>query len=120
MKFEFKIEAKENYNLVHFSGSLIEGTQSKELLEAIENQIQQSGNNFIVNLGGIKHMNSNGLNVLINILTKSRNAGGETIIANVPEKVTQLIVITKLNTVFTVTGTVEEAIPLINKVAQCL
>ena len=37
-------------------------------------------------------MNSTGLNILINILTKSRNAGGETVIANIPEKVKQLMI----------------------------
>jgi len=53
--------------------------------------------------------------VLINILTKSRNSGGEAIITNVPEKINNLIITTKLNTVFAVTKSIEEALEMLTK-----
>ena len=65
-------------------------------------------------------MNSTGLNLLINVLTKTRNAGGDTIIAAAPERVEKLIVITKLNTVFSVAKDMEEAVGMINKEEQWL
>ncbi|HIA37238.1 MAG TPA: anti-sigma factor antagonist [Flavobacteriales bacterium] len=115
MDFEFKIEPKEQYNFIHFGGDLIEANQTNDLLAQVDEHINESRINFIIDLHSIEYMNSTGLNILINILTKSRNAGGETVIANIPEKVKQLMIITKLNTVFTVADTVQEAIDLLKK-----
>jgi anti-anti-sigma regulatory factor len=47
--------------------------------------------------------------VLINILTRSRNVGGEVVVTQLSDKAKQLLVVTKLNTVFNVTETEEEA-----------
>ena len=54
-------------------------------------------------------MNSTGLSILINILTQTRSKGGEVIIANVPEKINKLLLITKLNSVFTIKDNIELA-----------
>jgi anti-sigma B factor antagonist len=65
-------------------------------------------------MGRLKYINSSGLTVLINTLTKARKTGGEVMIANVSTKVSELLLITKLNTVFTVTPTVDEALKKIS------
>jgi len=101
--------------LVHLSGVLLASDQTTELVEDVQKLIEEGTQNLIVELSGIETMNSTGLSLMISILTKARNAGGETVIANIPEKVNELMVITKLNTVFTVAGTVEEAVELLNK-----
>ena len=54
-------------------------------------------------------MNSSGLNVMINVLTKSRKAGGEVAIANVTKKIKELLIITKLNSFFNVSESIDEA-----------
>ena len=61
-------------------------------------------------MGELQYMNSTGLNILINVLTRTRNAGGDTLIAAVSHSVRQLFVVTKLDTVFTITDTVDEAV----------
>ena len=58
-------------------------------------------------------MNSSGLNVLIQLLTKTRNNGGESVIFNVNKKITELLIITKLNTLFKIAETEEEAIKML-------
>jgi anti-sigma B factor antagonist len=55
------------------------------------------------------YMNSSGLNVLVNILTKARSHSGEVVVSNVSGKVKELFLITKLNTLFQVTESLEEA-----------
>jgi anti-sigma B factor antagonist len=54
-------------------------------------------------------MNSTGLNVLLNILSKARKSGGEAVICCVPEKIKSLLVITKLINVFSVVDNEELA-----------
>jgi len=46
---------------------------------------------------------------LVNILTKARSHSGEVVISNVSGKVKELFLITKLNTLFQVTESLEEA-----------
>ena len=48
--------------------------------------------------------------MLIKILTKSRKSGGDVAIVNVSQRITELLVITKLNGVFNVCENVETAV----------
>ena len=115
MNFEYKTESKEAYALIHLSGVLIAPNQTTELLEDVSELVAEGSLNIIVDLSGIETMNSTGLNMLITILTKARNAGGEAIVANLPDKVKELMVITKLNTVFSVAESLDAAVELLNK-----
>ena len=81
---------------------MLDKASAGDLLNEIDNLIADDFKKFILDLSSLQHVNSSGLNVLIGILTKSRNANGEVVISNVPEKIKSLLVITKLNTVFSV------------------
>ena len=109
MKFTYQTKQKPSATIISFKGDLIDKEQTLELMKDIENRIVENKNHFILNLSELRYVNSSGLNVLINILTKSRNSGGEAIISNVPEKINKLIITTKLNSLFTVAESVVEA-----------
>ena len=72
------------------------------LLKEVEILISEDSKYFLINLEKLDFINSVGLSFLIAVLTKSRNAGGETVITNVSAKITQLLAITKLKSIFTV------------------
>jgi len=109
MEFSFKIEQKSNHAIIHLKGMMMDKTHSAPMLAEVETLVQKGINRFVINLAGMDYMNSSGLNTLVNILTKSRTKGGEVVIANVSEKVKQLFLITKLNTLFAITESIEEA-----------
>jgi len=50
------------------------------------------------------------MGVLITLLTKFRNKGGDLVLINPSEQVTNLFIITKLNAIFTITKDKIEAI----------
>jgi anti-sigma B factor antagonist len=102
MEFNYQIEEKKDYNLVSISGNLIEKNQANELLEEINELVEKESNKFILNMQDFKYMNSTGLTILLNILTRARKSGGEAVICNVPDRIKSLLVITKLNNVFSV------------------
>lgn len=89
------------------------------LLKEIEEKISEGCVYFIIDLSEMKYMNSIGLSFMIAVLTKSRNAGGETVIVNVLDKIDQLLAVTKLKSIFTVckneTEAVQELSLLINQ-----
>jgi anti-sigma B factor antagonist len=109
MEFEYNITKKDNYSLIKLKGNLIEKNQANNLMDEIDTHPEESHLNFIIDLSSFQYMNSTGLNVLLNILSKARKSGGEAVICAVPEKINSLLVITKLNNVFSVLENEEEA-----------
>lgn len=110
MKFNFNIKKESGVNIIALDGELIDKTQASGLLHTIDELIEKGEGKFVFDLSGIQYLNSSGLNVLINVLTKSRKEGGDVIITNVSKKVNQLFLITKLNTIFTIAENTESAI----------
>jgi anti-sigma B factor antagonist len=102
MSFSYLIEREDELMIVSLNGSLIAKPQVDGLFIDIENEMIEGGKNLMIDLTDMEYMNSTGLNVLINLLTQTRNKGGDVVIVNVPEKINKLLVITKLNSVFNI------------------
>jgi anti-sigma B factor antagonist len=115
MIFSYRSSTESSVNIYLLDGELIDRGQAVSLLEEIEAQIERNENKFLLNLANLKYLNSSGLNVIINILTKARKSGGDVAICNVNKKITELLVITKLNSVFNVCNSVEKGIEILNK-----
>ena len=79
------------------------------ILESVNERIKNGAKKIVIDLKNLKYLNSAGLNFLIAVLTKSRKVGGDTVIANVGEDVSKLLVITKLKQVFSTADTVTAA-----------
>ncbi len=107
---EYKFEDHNGIKVLSFSGNMLTGTENTEILAEVKSSIEEGKNCFVVNLGGIKFMNSTGLSLLINILTKSRKAGGEVVLADIPEELNKLLVMTKLNSIFITRDTQDDAL----------
>ena len=120
MEFSYLIKNESHYAIIQLSGNLINDEQTKVIIDDISNLIDKNTHNFIINLSEVKYMNSTGLNLLIKILTKSRNSGGESIVTEVPDRIKKLFLISKLNNVFSVTDKPEDAINILNKEKTCL
>ncbi len=115
MIFEYKLIKQKNISLFQLGGELIDRNQAKELLVEIETMITNGENKILLNLQELKYINSSGLNVLINILTKARKAGGDVAICCVNKKITELLVITKLDSIFNIKDNEEKAVEFLNK-----
>lgn len=107
--FNYLIENKDNYFIAHLEGRIMNDEVISDLIKAIVLALDKNIN-VILNLEKLSYLNSSGLNCFITILTKSRVKGGETIITNIPETINKLLIISKLNTVFEIRETLEEAI----------
>ena len=83
--------------------------QIDDLLNELDFYFNEGDNKVIIDLSEMKYMNSTGLGILINIFTKVRNIGGEVVLVNIPEKINKLLLITKLNSIFNIENTLEDA-----------
>jgi anti-sigma B factor antagonist len=114
MVFEFNINKQSNYAVIHLSGELIEKGQAFGLLENTEGLVKENCNKWAIDLEQLKYMNSSGLNTLIQLLTKARVAGGEAVLYSMNKKINELILITKLHTLFKVANSKEDALKLLD------
>ena len=95
---------------IHLNGKMIEEEGSTSLLNDVSEIVNEKCNLILLNLTELSYINSTGINVLINLLTKARNAGGELAIYNVSESIKKLLIISKLNTIFNSFETKQEAV----------
>lgn len=113
MVLDYKITEENNIQVLVLSGELIDKNQATDLVKNIDDLLTQGKSKLIIDLSDLKYMNSSGLNVLIQLLTKTRTNGGESVIFNVSKKVNDLLIITKLNTLFKVADNKAEAIKML-------
>ena len=111
----FDHEIKENALILRLSGDLIGENNSAGILETAANAIQHDIRKCVIDISNLRYINSSGIGVLITILTKFRNKGGEVYLLKPSESVQKLLVITKLNAIFQIIQTEEEALQLAKK-----
>lgn len=90
-------------------GSGLSEVDFEELHAVVEAEINNTQVNLILNLEKVKILNSLGINALIKIFTKCRNNGGDMYIVNISEKINQVLLLTKLNTVLNIANSTAEA-----------
>lgn len=113
MILDYTLTEENNIQQLKLSGELIDKNQANDLMKSVEELLEAGKNKLIIDLSDLKYMNSSGLNVLIQLLTKTRTNGGESVIYNVNKKVNDLLVITKLNTLFKVAEDKQNALSLL-------
>ena len=109
MSFSYNINKDDQIIHVSLEGNLMNKQQVQGLLDELEFFFNEGIKKIIIDLSDTQYMNSTGLSILINIFTQTRSKGGEVILTNIPEKINKLLIITKLNSIFNIEETVEDA-----------
>ena len=87
--------------VVHISGDITLNQGGDVLLkDKIQSLLQQGHKKLVLDLGGVAYVDSAGLGQLVQIHATAKNQGGSLRIANVTKKLKDLLVVTKLVTVF--------------------
>ena len=115
MQTNYSHELIDDLLVINFMGDLIGEQTGPELMEIINDRINEKVLFTAIDISDLRYINSSGIGVLITILTKFRNKGGEVILVNPSEHVKKLLIITKLNAIFTIVNTIEEARATIKK-----
>lgn len=112
--FKYTIKAKENYCLITFDGNLMTKEEAGSLLDEVTTLVIKN-KNVIIDTGLVKYISSEGLGILIQILTKCRKNGGDAIVVNLSKDVKNLFIITKLSHIFATCENVKEAEKLLKE-----
>ena len=106
----FTHDTKDNVLFIRLSGDLIGENNTADVIEVVTKAIQEKTKSCIVDISGLRYINSSGIGLLITILTKFRNKGGEVYLMRPSETVQKLLVITKLNAIFQIIQSEDEVL----------
>ena len=99
-----ELEVKErqagDVTILDLNGSVRMGEGAIALRNAIRSLVEQGNKKILLNLGGVKNIDSSGIGELIANYTTISRDGGQLKLLNLTEKIQNLLVITKLLTVF--------------------
>lgn len=95
---------------LNFSGDLIGENNGPEVVELANDAIADGVTHCLLNISDVRYINSSGIGVLITLLTKFRNKNGELYIIKPSEHVNKLLIMTKLQAIFNIAESEEEAL----------
>ena len=97
-----KIEesALENVVVLDLKGKLTIGEGDELLKETIQKLMEKGHNNLLLNLEGVPYVDSAGLGEIVRTYTTVSRQGGSLKLLNLTKRITDLLAITKLLTVF--------------------
>jgi len=88
--------------IVDISGRIELGEESAAVRDMVCDLLTKGHKQILLNLGEVHYIDSSGLGALVSSFTSARKQGGELKLLNLTEKVTDLMQMTRLYTVFDV------------------
>jgi len=107
---EIKKQRQGEVLVLALEGELMGGDEAKDFQDLIFKLIQEGEVNVVVNMEGVKWMNSSGLGMLMAAMTTLRSSGGDLRLAHVSDRVRRPIEVTKLDRVLRILGSTDEAV----------
>jgi anti-sigma B factor antagonist len=92
----------EGISIVDISGQITLGQEIGLLRNTVRDLVAQGEKRIILNLAEVSYIDSSGLGELISSYTTVRNNGGQLKLMNLTKKVHDLLLVTKLYTIFDV------------------
>ena len=107
-----KIDARheQGVTILDPKGKITIGVGDVALRNSVAEALEAGARNLLVNLGGVTTIDSSGIGELVSAYTTVTNRGGKLKLENLPPKVTDILQITQLISVFEVHDNEQEAL----------
>jgi anti-sigma B factor antagonist len=96
--------------IIDLSGRLVLGDSDDLLRDKVNSLVQQGEKYILVNLGQVSYMDSSGIGELVGCYTTVTRRGGALKLVGLTKRISDLLAITKLLTVFDTYDTEKEAV----------
>ena len=108
MQLRMSTRSMEGVLVVDCSGRVVFGEESATLRDIVKKLLAENPN-VVMNLREVNFIDSGGLGTLVSLYTSARNSGGAVKLANLSQRVGDLLQVTKLLTIFEVFDNEEAA-----------
>lgn len=106
---QIKTEERSGITVCALKGD-VDISSSPEVKKEFDNIIGRKANKLVVNLSDVKYVDSSGLATMVEVLKNMRKYGGTLHLCNLSDKIKGLFEITKLDKLFKIAASEEEAI----------
>ncbi len=110
MALDITQREREGITILDFKGRLKAGDEATAFRDRISALIQGGMHNLVVNLEGVDYIDSTGLGALVMSATGMRKNGGSMKLLNLNRRNIELLVMTKLATVFEIFNDEQDAV----------
>jgi len=101
---------KGDVTILDLKGKITIGAGDIALRNAVQEAMASGDKSIILNMTGVTTIDSSGVGELVSSFTTATNRGAKLKLANIPAKVSDVLTITQLITVFDVFDTEDEAV----------
>jgi anti-sigma B factor antagonist len=105
----FEVQKHDDITVIGVEGQLIVGNR-QELKQQVLQELENGSRKFLIDFANTGYIDSSGLGVLVSLSKKIREQSGELRLANLNEDLRTLFELTKLDTLFQISTSREEAL----------
>ena len=105
----YTIVEQDDVVVLSLSGKIMGGPEASEINGKINHLIDDGKLKILIDLKEVEWMNSSGLGILIDAVTVLKNNNGALRLVNVSDRIKNLLKITKLDTVFDIRDSIDDA-----------
>jgi anti-sigma B factor antagonist len=109
MSFTLRKDDAKGVVIIGVDGQLIVGNRH-DLKSKVMESMEAGESKFVVDFANTGYIDSSGLGVLVSLAKKIRGSGGDLVLAGLNEDLRSLFELTKLDTLFAIKASTEEAI----------
>jgi anti-sigma B factor antagonist len=114
MQLKLSTRTVDGILVVDCNGRIVFGEESAYLRDTVKKYLAEH-KNLVINLGGVNYIDSGGLGTLVALYTTAHTNGGKIKLANLTQRVGDLLQVTKLLTVFETYDSEEKAVQAFRK-----
>jgi anti-sigma B factor antagonist len=110
MSLEIARREKEGITILDLKGPLTAGATATALRESLRSHLSEQRGNVVLNLAEVDYIDSTGLGSMVMCYTALRKASGRLVLLNLNRRHLELLVLTKLSTVFEIFDDEQQAV----------
>ena len=105
-------------DVLDLNGDIAIGQSSSNLNTVLRGLVQESRHRIVLNMANVRRIDSSGLGTLVAGHSTAEKNGSQLKLTNISERVIELIMMTKLHTVFDIFDTMDDAIRSFDQPAE--
>lgn len=110
MSFKYNFVEQENSFILTLIGKIMSEEDIRDVNDAVQKHLDIHHGNLIMDFSQLTYINSTGINFVMRTLTKTRIKNGDLILFGINGIVESLFKMTKLNEIYTIYSSQEEAV----------
>lgn len=105
MPFHYALDRLKDGAVLRLVGRFLEQNTNSDLLDEVDQLLARNVHKFVINLEKVEYLNSSGISIFVQMVSRVNRQGGNLVFAGAPERIRTLLDVMKLNAVFDIIET---------------